>query len=214
VTVRRPAADATTRILGAALAEFATHGFAAASTNTIARKARVAKGLVFHHFTSKEDLYLAVVDQVLARTTEAVFELDPMPTDLFERLSALTLQKLRVFQRDPLAYQFLMAMTEAPAALQTQLEQRREAIRVVIWPRFLEGIDATRLRPGITLTQALETLMILGYGIERQYLPQLAKLPDRGLSRIADFTREVWTHFERLRDGVYTSVELDQIRKR
>jgi len=202
---RRPAADARTRILDAALHEFATHGVAAASTNTIARKARVAKGLVFHHFATKDELYLAVVDQVLARTTEAMFALAPMPADLFERLSALTLQKLRVFQRDPLAYQFLMATTEAPAALQARLEQRRVAIRVVTWPRFLVGIDASRLRPGITLDQALETLMILGYGIEKQFLPRLAKLPDRGLSQIEEVTREVWAHFERLRDGIYTA---------
>lgn len=201
---RRRTAAATERILDAALVEFAQRGFEAASTNTIAREASVAKGLVFHHFGTKEDLYLAVVDRVTARVVEQVFAIDPLPADLFERLFSVAVQKLRVFQRDPIAYQFLIATIDAPTSLQARLEERRVAQRFVFWPRFLEGVDASRLRPGITLEQALDTLNILGLGIERRYLTQLARLPDRGHAQIEDLTRELWSHYDRLRHGLYT----------
>jgi TetR/AcrR family transcriptional regulator len=195
--------DARTRIVDAAIAEFAARGFEAASTNTIAREAHVAKGLLFHHFGSKEDLYLALVRQITEQVTEEVFAIDPMPTDLFERLHAFAIQKLRIFQRDPAAFQLLMTSSDAPPAIVDQLEEYRVSTRVVTWPRFLDGIDTSRLRPGITLESAIATLTVLGLGIERQYLPQLARLPDRGQAALEKMTAEVWTHFERLRDGLY-----------
>ena len=205
-TARRrepPSGDARARILDAALVEFATRGYEAASTNAIARAARVAKGLVFHHFGTKEELCFALIDLVIERVADQIFAIDPMPADLFERLHAIAVQKLRVFQREPLAYQLLMATIDAPPQIQARLEERKVAHRFVAWPRFLAGLDASRLRPGVTLDQAIETLTILGLGIERTYLAKLARLPDRGLSQIEQLTKELWAHFERLRDGIY-----------
>jgi TetR/AcrR family transcriptional regulator len=200
--------DARTRILDAALAEFVDRGFEAASSNTIARRARVAKGLVFHHFGTKADLYLVVADRVTARLVDEMFEIferEPLPTDLFERLLALAIQKVRAFQRDPLGYQLLVDTVDAPAALQARLAASREAYRAAALPRVLDGLDASRLRPGVTLAQAMETLTIFGLGLERTIVAQLAELPDRGLSRIAQITEEVRVHFERLRDGLYVA---------
>lgn len=195
--------DARTRILDAALAEFVERGLEAASSNTIARRAKVAKGLVFHHFGTKSDLYLAVADRVTARLVEQIFELEALPADLFERLVTLAIQKVRVFQRDPLGYQFLIATTDAPAALQARLTANREAYRTAAVPRVLDGLDASQLRPGVTLAQALETLTILALGLERTIVAQVAELPDRGLSRMEQITDEARVHFERLRDGLY-----------
>lgn len=63
------------RLLGAAETEFAEHGYSGASTAGIARRARVGKSTVFHHFESKEALYLAVISRAAAdfgRTLEHV----------------------------------------------------------------------------------------------------------------------------------------------
>ena len=48
------------RILEAALTEFANKGYKKASTNTIVREAKVSKGLLFHYFISKKDLYIYI----------------------------------------------------------------------------------------------------------------------------------------------------------
>ena len=47
------------RILDAATALFAAHGFAAVTTPEVAAAAGVAQGSVFHHFPTKRDLFLA-----------------------------------------------------------------------------------------------------------------------------------------------------------
>lgn len=61
VTAVAAGSETIARILDAAETLFAEHGFDAVSMNAIAERAGVSKANVFHHFTSKQDLYLAVV---------------------------------------------------------------------------------------------------------------------------------------------------------
>ncbi|HEU0195778.1 MAG TPA: TetR/AcrR family transcriptional regulator [Nevskiaceae bacterium] len=53
--------DGARQILAAAVDAFAAHGYEGASIHTIAELAGVSKANVFHHFASKEQLYLAVL---------------------------------------------------------------------------------------------------------------------------------------------------------
>ena len=61
-------------ILAAAEIEFAANGFAAARTESIAARANVVKGLIFHYFKSKEGLYDAVLVQAYQPVREALNE--------------------------------------------------------------------------------------------------------------------------------------------
>ncbi|HEY3707255.1 MAG TPA: TetR/AcrR family transcriptional regulator [Terracidiphilus sp.] len=55
-------AETRTRILEAALGEFAAHGLAGARTEQIATAAGVNKALLYYYFESKEKLYLAALE--------------------------------------------------------------------------------------------------------------------------------------------------------
>lgn len=58
--------DATRRkILMAAFAEFYKNGFQGGSLNHIVEEAGTTKGALFHHFTGKQDLGYAVVDEII-----------------------------------------------------------------------------------------------------------------------------------------------------
>ncbi len=60
-TRREEYADQTRRAIVAAASEaFIDDGFEGASIDEIARRARVTKGAVYHHFASKAELFLAV----------------------------------------------------------------------------------------------------------------------------------------------------------
>jgi AcrR family transcriptional regulator len=59
-------------ILAAAEIEFAINGFATARTESIADRARVVKGLIFHYFKSKEGLYEAVLVRAYQPLSEAI----------------------------------------------------------------------------------------------------------------------------------------------
>jgi AcrR family transcriptional regulator len=60
------------RILQAALAVFAEKGYHRAAVDDIVRASGTSKGAVYHHFPSKETLFLALVDDFAARLAQAV----------------------------------------------------------------------------------------------------------------------------------------------
>jgi TetR/AcrR family transcriptional regulator len=84
---RQPAGDAVDRILAAAARLFAEHGFEAASMNTIADAAGVSKANVFHHFNTKNDLYVAVLQHACRDASEHLNDLDREGQPLGERLT-------------------------------------------------------------------------------------------------------------------------------
>lgn len=59
-------------ILAAAEIEFAAHGFAAARTESIAARANVVKGMIFHYFKSKEGLFEAVLERAYQPFSKAL----------------------------------------------------------------------------------------------------------------------------------------------
>ena len=63
---RDPAATSTPRIVHAARARFLRDGVDGASLRSIARDAGTSIGMVYYYFPTKDDLFLAVVEEVYA----------------------------------------------------------------------------------------------------------------------------------------------------
>lgn len=70
------AGDATERILAAAEALFADAGFDAVSMSAVAERAGVSKANIFHHFSSKNTLYLAVMRNACGRANPLMDNLE------------------------------------------------------------------------------------------------------------------------------------------
>jgi len=91
------------RILEAALNEFAEKGYKKASTNTIVREAKVSKGLLFHYFISKKELYIHIYNFALETLTNELYEgVNFADRDVLNRLSASTITKIESYQKHPL----------------------------------------------------------------------------------------------------------------
>jgi AcrR family transcriptional regulator len=78
--MRKPKAPEANRarILKAALDEFASRGFKGASMDAIAARTHTTRALINYYFGGKEQLYIAVLEQVYAeiREAEGLLELD------------------------------------------------------------------------------------------------------------------------------------------
>jgi len=86
-STRLPASsDAVERILAAAETLFAEHGFAAVSMSAIGEAAGVCKANVFHHFTSKNELYVAVLRNACRASVQHLDDLSRNAAPLTERL--------------------------------------------------------------------------------------------------------------------------------
>lgn len=79
--------EASQRILETAERLFAERGYDAVSMNMIAEQAGVSKGNIFHHFSSKDELYRTVLSSACAESTRLIDELVSTTGSIAERLS-------------------------------------------------------------------------------------------------------------------------------
>jgi len=101
------------RILKASIEEFSEKGYAAASTNSIAKKAKVSKGLLFHYFKSKENLYIECYKHVLSWSKKKFeeFAKQVRDEDFFEFIKKWGLQKITLAIENPVYSKFLLTVT-------------------------------------------------------------------------------------------------------
>ncbi|GGX89662.1 TetR family transcriptional regulator [Massilia dura] len=71
------------RILNVALQEFSRHGLSGARIDTIAAESGLNKGMIYYHFGSKEDLYVAALEESYRRfrQVESEFHIDTLPPE-------------------------------------------------------------------------------------------------------------------------------------
>jgi TetR/AcrR family transcriptional regulator len=85
-SVSERGADTRSRILDAALNEFAVHGLAGARTDRIANSAGVNKALLYYYFESKENLYLAALETISAKIRDRTMAVFLLPCSPGERV--------------------------------------------------------------------------------------------------------------------------------
>ena len=118
------------RIFEAAVQAFARAGYAGASMNEIAAAAGVTKPVLYDHYASKQDLYVAVLEGVrddLLSRGKTISERPSNPEDRFQ--AAVT--------------EFLHAVAVRPEAIQVLLHvPQGDAAAAKLWRRVQEGATA------------------------------------------------------------------------
>jgi AcrR family transcriptional regulator len=101
-------------LLDSAAACFLENGFLATSLDAVAKRARLTKGAIYHHFASKRDLFLAVLERQEQRSAQTVAEVGGAAPDAWTGIVAAFDTFLEAIS-DPI-YQRL-CWVEGPAAL-------------------------------------------------------------------------------------------------
>ena len=86
---RLPAAKRREQLLDTAAKLFAAHGYAGATTSQIARAAGVTEPIIYRHFESKRDLFIALIERTSADTIslwEQELATAPEPAERIKRL--------------------------------------------------------------------------------------------------------------------------------
>jgi AcrR family transcriptional regulator len=183
--VPRPRKDEVrSRVLQAAGAVFAERGFAAASLDQVAAAAGFTKGAVYSNFGSKDELFLAlmeeeagrrvqVVETTLSTTSDLAGALAAVGTELSRRDSTWQLLFLEFWQRavrDPEVRRAFVASRRTLRARVTEVVERFLTERPV-----RTGWDA----PSLTVV-----LLALANGLAVESLPDPGAVPDDLLTRV------------------------------
>jgi len=89
------------KILDAAEALFAEHGYHGVSVQDIAKAAEVSKANVYHHFSSKEDLYFAVIKNSMQEMNELLNSFGQDESSTIEQISSFSKAHLEHLNQKP-----------------------------------------------------------------------------------------------------------------
>ena len=101
MAAKAPAVDRRRQILDAAVRVFARQGFHACRVSDIAREAGVAYGLVYHYFSSKEQVLNELFTERWSLLLAAVDEIDSRPIPPREKLDAVASFIIDSYRHDP-----------------------------------------------------------------------------------------------------------------
>lgn len=147
------------RIMDSALAEFSKQGYGASSVNTICSAQGVSKGIIYHYFSTKDELFLACVEECFRLLTEYLkAKIQPEEGTVEEQLEKYFTARADFFAEQPV-YQriFCEAVITPPSALKAGIQKRKQpfdALNIQILERLLAPVS---LRPQVSKSEVVET---------------------------------------------------------
>lgn len=148
------------RILNAALKEFAQKGYQNASTNEIVKEAGISKGLLFHYFNNKKDLYLFLYDHFMEITMEDILaKVDWDEKDIFKRYRLVAFLKFELFNQYPEMFNFLKSVyTEDSPEVKVELDIKMKKLLESGYKDLFGDIDLTKFKEGLDLEKTLNII--------------------------------------------------------
>ena len=164
---RLKAAERKASILAVAKVLFADKGFHGVSVDEIARRLGVSPAVLYQHFSSKEDLYEAVLNSISGKRESYVNAIVEEPSDFGSVLMRMSLVFADSVSRDPDYLRMeLMSALEGNAAANQFFENR--------WRSFTDYIEesikeAEKKSNAVTIAPRMASLMFQGMLREALY---------------------------------------------
>lgn len=192
------------RIINAAIKVFSIKGYQHASTNEIVKEAEISKGLLFHYFSNKKDLYLFLYDHLIGLFSEEIYaKIDWNDKDLFSKYRQVALIKLELFQKHPAMFQFLKTVvTEDAPDVNDELEKRQQELLKSSYQKLFTDIDYSKFKDGIDIKKAMNIIFwtMEGFSYQQQEQLKLQLLDEMNLEEVI---AEMDSYLEMLRKSFY-----------
>ncbi len=149
------------KILEAAIREFADKGFSKASTNEIVKEAGISKGILFHYFQNKKNLFLFAYDYASKLCMDEFFKkVDEEERDILYKLRQISSFKLELVQKHPSIFKFLQAaVLEQCIEVKNEIEERNKKLSESSYSKMFNNIDVSKFREGVDISRVINIIM-------------------------------------------------------
>lgn len=166
------------RIFAAATGEFAESGFSSANVNTIAKKAQISIGSMYKYFRSKEDLFLAIVDNAYQLLEGIIFDIDLGDGDIFDKLERIVRAAVDFARDYPQLNQiYLCIASEQRAHLSANVSRKVETITADFYRRLIrsaqeEGLVDEEIDEGVAAFCIDNLVLLIQYSCVSPYFKE------------------------------------------
>lgn len=184
------------RIMAAAIEEFGKKTYDNASLTTLCNENQISKGLIYHNFKNKDELYLKCVEECFDAMT-SYFQNGEYKTDCVkESLHNLFQMRQQFFKENPYYCNiFFNTVLQPPEHLKKEIRELRKNYDEFYVNCFRGLLEQIQLRDTITMDAALEYFMVFlemynGYfqskSCEKEDIHALIEDHEVNLSKILD----------------------------
>ena len=159
------------KIMDAAIKEFGDKNYAEASLNTICKRGEISKGIIYHYFEDKDELFLACVKECFDALTAHLKKQISMDGDPIEQvLKQYFDTRLAFFDQNPLYLKlFFSAVIMPPPHLMDAISEIRkdfDALNVSVFTSLLQRVP---LRSDITIEEVIDEFKLYQDFVNTQY---------------------------------------------
>ncbi|MDQ0194159.1 TetR/AcrR family transcriptional regulator [Paenibacillus wynnii] len=192
------------RVLNAALKEFAQKGYQNASTNEIVKEAEISKGLLFHYFNNKKDLYLFLHDHFMDIFLEEIHaKVAWNEKDIFDRYRNIARLKFELYQKYPEMFNFIRAVySEDSNDVRSELERRKKEILSEGYKDLFGDVDLSKFKEGIDVEKTKNIIFWTMEGFAYRYQDKVTDIQLEQIN-IEELLAELDMYSEVLRQGFY-----------
>ncbi len=160
------------RLLVAAEARFRRFGYKRTTIEDVATEAATGKGSVYLHFESKQEVYMAVVEQSLDRFIESAEHVLAQPGTAPDRLRAVVELTAEHYGHDELLHSSLFGETDLVEGDVARMaaERQRQRIRNLLEELLSTGQAEGTVRASIDPPSVAAVLFEIGWAIVRSGL--------------------------------------------
>lgn len=159
------------KILNAALQEFGQKGYVEASTNSICKNYEISKGLLFHYYKTKDELFLICVEKCFNALGEYLsVHADANRACVETALNQYFEVRFSFFKQYPLYEQiFYTAMITPPEHLKEEIEIRRQSVNQINKEFLIQIMNRLELKPHIDQESTLEMIYGMSNYLHMKY---------------------------------------------
>lgn len=195
------------KLIDSAMKEFGKNGYDKASTNVIVEESGISKGLLFHYFSTKKELFETLSIYTITLMGETIEKgIDWENGDIAQRLEDITIIKLNMFKRYPYMLEFSKTIFSSET-----LDEIKEKVHQYI-PNYYEkvfsyNIDYSIFKDDIDIKK---TITLLQYFLDRYSEDILNKyIKKKEELDLEHVNQELKTYLNLYRQGFYKSSQKD-----
>lgn len=154
------------KIVNAAIEVFGKNDYTKASTELIAAKANISKGLLFYYFHNKKALYMYIYNYLIEIMREQIADSKFTElTDFFELLKYASSKKVRMLERNPYILDFaIRAFYSEKEAVSEELKSVNTIQEELLYQMYFGNIDTYKFKDGIDPFKTYKMLRWMGDG--------------------------------------------------
>ncbi|MDU4658730.1 MAG: TetR/AcrR family transcriptional regulator [Clostridium butyricum] len=190
-------------LLTVAMSKFARNGYKKTATDEIISEAEISKGLLFHYFGTKKDLYIFLFEYANATIMQDFYgQIDMEEKDILERLRKMFLLKLQLTNKYPSIFDFVAsAYFEKDTAVFSEINKYSTEMSLDAQKKILKDIDLSLFKENNNIQKVIDIIIytLRGYSeaqaLEGKLIEDYSKEHERYIREIDEYINLLRTAF-------------------